>query len=102
MVSTRQKVLLGAIAAGAVVGLFLPFSVVAVAVVIAAFVAVATGVRAEGRTPRPPVWLSPLPWVLFAAMAVLFWLIGAVGLVLGMLLFLALVIAFFVLGGDLG
>jgi hypothetical protein len=101
-VSDRRKVLVGALLAGAFVGLLFPFSVVVVCLAVAVLGAVALGVRAEGRVPPPPIMLQPLPWGLFVGATVLFWLIGSFGLLLGLVLFVVLIGAFVVLGGDLG
>ena len=98
---SRARIILVAVGVGAVVGLFSPLLALIVFVAIAGLIAVGLGVWGEGRE-TTSVLQRPTPYVLFGVFATVFWLIGRLGLVLGLLAAIALLIGFFALGGDLG
>ncbi len=98
---SRARIVLVAVGVGALVGLFSPLLALVVFVGVAGLVAVGLGVWGEGRE-TTSVLQRPTPYALFGAFATVFWLIGRLGLVLGLVAAIALVVAFFALGGDLG
>lgn len=98
---SRARIILLAVGVGAFVGLFSSLLFVVTVIAIAVLAAIALATWGEGREQRP-VWATPTPYGLFAAFAGLFWLIGRLGLILGVAAAIALVIGFFTLGGDLG
>lgn len=98
---SRARIILIAVGVGALVGLFSPLLAAVVFVAIAGLVAVGLGVWGEGRE-ATAVLQRPTPYVLFAAAVTVFFLIGQLGLVLGLVAAIALMIGFFALGGDIG
>ncbi|MEO1063920.1 MAG: hypothetical protein AAFZ07_21075 [Actinomycetota bacterium] len=98
---SRARIILIAVGVGALVGLFSPLLALIVFVGIAGLIAVGLGVWGEGREPTS-VLQRPTPYALFGAFATVFWLIGRLGVVLGLVAAVVLVVAFFAIGGDLG
>lgn len=98
---TRARIILVAVGLGALVGLFSPFVFLVVVVGLAGLAAVGLSAWGENRDDLG-VLQRPTPYVLFGAFAVVFWLIGRLGLILGLLAAIVLLVGFFALGGDLG
>ncbi|MEM9036779.1 MAG: hypothetical protein AAGD18_19705 [Actinomycetota bacterium] len=98
---SRARIILVAVGLGAFVGLFSPLLFLIVIIAISVLVAIAVATWGEGREERG-VLARPTPYALFAAFAAVFWLIGRLGLILGLAAAIALMVAFFALGGDLG